>query len=104
MKCRIILLAVLYCVKQCGILEEITILNFFCDSCKFLIYDTSGTHIKMTDLGIAHLPLRKSYCKSARVTAYIRIFFHKFVKNGFLCFGNGVMIRALVKSVSVHYA
>ena len=27
MKCRIILLAVLYCVKQCGILEEITILE-----------------------------------------------------------------------------
>ena len=48
-QCRIILLGILTCRQKCFILKEYTIFNCLCDLCQFLINDTSGTHIHMTN-------------------------------------------------------
>ena len=41
MDCRIVLFCVLHSSEKCLVLEEISVLDLFCDSCKLLVYDTA---------------------------------------------------------------
>ena len=47
-KCRIILLYILTSCKKSFVLKEFSVFDRLCDLCKFLINDTSGTHIHMS--------------------------------------------------------
>ena len=72
----IIIFCILHCCKKCFVLEEITIVDLFCDSGKLLIYDTACAHIHMTYLRVTHLSVRKTNCKSAGISFYEWIFCH----------------------------
>ena len=50
MQCRIIFLNIFAGCKKCLILKEISIFNGLRNLCKFLVNDTSGTHIHMSYL------------------------------------------------------
>ena len=45
---------------QMIVIIKITVLNGLCDFRQILIYDASGSHIQMADLGIAHLTFRQT--------------------------------------------
>ena len=74
--CRIIFFCILHCCKKCFIFEEISIIDFFGDSGKFLIYDASRTHIHMSYLRVTHLSIRQTYCKSTGISFNKWIFLH----------------------------
>ena len=76
MDSRIVFFCIFHCCKKCFILKEISIVDLFGDSGKFLIYDTSCTHIHMSDFGVAHLSVRKTYGKSAGISLHKRILCH----------------------------
>ena len=65
---RIVVFCIFHSCKKCFILKEVTILDLFCDPCKFLIYNTACAHIHMSNLGVTHLAFRKTYCQSAGVS------------------------------------
>ena len=50
MDCRIVLFCVLHSSEKCLVLEEISVLDLFCDSCKLLVYDTACAHVHMANL------------------------------------------------------
>ncbi|OQA27466.1 MAG: hypothetical protein BWY61_00160 [Firmicutes bacterium ADurb.Bin354] len=60
----VVLLTIVDSSEKILILKEDTVFNIFCDKCQILINDTAGTDIHMTDLGISHLSVGKSYCQS----------------------------------------
>ena len=101
MNCRIIVLCIFHCCQKRLILKEIAVIDFFCDSCKLLIYNTSCTHIHMSDFGVAHLAVRKSYCQSACISFYKRIVCHQAVHNRSLCLIYCVAVMSVIQSITV---
>ena len=101
MYCGVILFCVLHCCKKSFILKEITVLDFFCDSGKFLIYDTACAHIHMSYFRITHLSVRKTYCQSACVSFYKWIFCHQLVHNR--CFSQiySVSFLFVIQTISI---
>ena len=81
MQCRIIFSAVVCTFLKCRKLKKISILYRLCYTCKLLINYTTGTHVKMSDLGVSHLPLRKSYGKPRCFALNKRAFFHQPVQH-----------------------
>ena len=48
-------------LQQNRIFEKLTISYCHIYALKFLVHDTSGTYIKVSDLAVAHLPLGQPY-------------------------------------------
>ena len=101
MDCGIVLFCVLHSSKKRLVLEEISVLDLFCDSCKLLVYDTACAHIHMTNLGVTHLSVRKTYSKTAGITFYKRIIFHKSVHNRCLRLIYSISVMSVIESVSI---
>ena len=101
MQGRIILLRILHGSLQSLILEEISVLDLFRDPCQFLIYDTSGAHIHMAHLGVAHLSVRQSYCQAAGIPLYKGIFLHQFIHHRSLCLRYCICLDFVIQSITI---
>ena len=88
------------CLKR-FVFEEITVLDLLGDTGKLLIYDAAGTHVHMSDLGIAHLSIRKAYCKSAGISLYKRIILHERIDHRSICHVNSVCLMSFIQSESI---
>ena len=97
----IVVFCILHSRKKCLILEEIAVLDLFCDPCKLLVYDTACAHIHMTNLGVTHLSVRKTYSKSAGLSFYVRALAHQLVHNRSFRFADSVMLAFVIQSISV---
>ena len=97
----IIFFGILHSCKKCFIFEEISVLNLFGDSGKLLVYDTACTHIHMTNLGVTHLTVRKTYSQSACITFYKRIFSHQLVHDRCVRFVYSVCVMSFIQAISV---
>ena len=101
MQGRIMCLAVLHSCQKLFILEEIAILDLFCDSCQFLIYDTACAHVQVAHLRVAHLALRQSHCQAAGITLYKGILFFQGIHHRGLGQSNRIALCFITESVSV---
>ena len=101
MEVGILLFAVVDRTEEVFILKENTILNILCDECEVLIDDSAGTDIHVANLRVAHLSVRKSYCKAGCKTLNIRALSHKLVDNGSLCHCDGIVFLGVGKSETV---
>ena len=70
---RIMLLAVLDCSKERGILKELAVVNRFRDAGKLLIHDAPGADVQMPHLGIPHLPRGQAHIHAARLQQGMRV-------------------------------
>ncbi len=95
------LLYILHCVKELRILEELAVLDFLGDAGKILINDAAGAHIHVTDLRVAHLAVRKTDRKTARVSFDEGIFLHQLVHDGRFCLGDRIVKRVVGKAIAV---
>ena len=64
MQVGMILLTVIDRTQELFVLKEHSVLNVLSDQCEILVNDPSRSDIHMTNLGITHLPVRKSYRKT----------------------------------------
>ena len=87
--------------EDLGILKEYSVLDLLGDPCKFLINDPAGAHIHVTDLGIAHLPVRESYRHTAGISLYKRNTLHKPADDRSICHGNSVSFGIVVKAIAI---
>ena len=101
MQCTVVLLTVLYCAEQSGILKEGSVLNLLCDSCQLLINDTSGTHVKVTHLRVTHLSFRQTYCHPAGIASYKRALFHQPIHNRGLCYCYCVSLILIIQAIAI---
>ena len=101
MQCGMVLLTVFHSLKKCRIFKEIAVLDFLGDTGQFLVYDTSRTHIHMTDFGVAHLSFGKSYRHTACQSLYKRIFRHQLVHDRGICHGNGIAVLIIIQAIAV---
>ena len=97
----IVVFCILHSRKKCLILEEIAVLDLFCDPCKLLVYDTACAHVHMTNLGVTHLSVRKTYRKTAGIAFYKRIIFHESVHNRCFCLIYSISVMSVIESVSI---
>ena len=91
----------LYCMQQCFVFEEISILDFFCDSGQFLVYDTSGTHVQMSDFRVTHLSIRQTYCQTTCIAFYERTLSHQLVHNRSFRLCYCVAFYLIIQSISI---
>ena len=101
MKGRIMFFAVFNCCEELRNLEKVPVLNGFCDSGQFLVYDTACSHVQMTYLRVAHLSLGKSHCHAASLALYKGALAHELVHNRSLALAYSVVLAVIVQSVAV---
>ena len=60
---------------------ELVLVYSLCDSCKLLINDSACADVGVANLGITHLTIRKTYCKSGSCALYKWALLHQLVHN-----------------------
>ena len=101
MQCGIVCFCILNSLYQLFILEEIAVLDCFCDSGQLLIYNAACAHVQMAYLRVTHLSVRKTYSKSAGLSFYVRALAHQLVHNRSFRFADSVMLAFVIQSISV---
>ena len=101
MQRRIILLTVVYRVKQGRILKESAVLNLLGDPRQLLIYDTARTHIQVSYLRVAHLAFRKAHCHAAGISFHKRALRHKLIHHRRSRFRHCVAVLPVIQAVAV---
>ena len=86
---------------QSRVLEEIAVLDCFCDSGQLLVYNAACAHVQMAYLRVTHLSVRKTYSKSAGLSFYVRALAHQLVHNRSFRFADSVMLAFVIQSISV---
>ena len=101
MQGAVVLLTVINSLQQGFIFKEVTILDFLGDTGQLLIYDTAGTHIHMTYLGVTHLALGKSYCHTAGIAVYKRILLHQGIHYRGIGLCYGIALYLIIQSITI---
>ena len=101
MERRPLRLAVVHCGNIGLVCEKVPVLNGFCDSGQFLVYDTACSHVQMAYLRVAHLSLGKSHCHAAGLAFYKGALAHELVHNRSLSLAYSVVLAVIVQSVAV---
>ena len=98
-----VLLDVLNCLQECFVFKEVPVLYCFCNHCQVLINDPARADVKVSDLGVAHLPLRQSYVKPAGLERRSRVFGEYLIQMRLVSRRDGVALLARVDPVPVQY-
>ena len=83
------------------ILEEIAIIDCLGDTCQFLIDNTAGTHVHVTDFGVAHLAIRKAYRHTGCITLLERACCFQFVHDRCICKIHRVVLMYITLAIAV---
>ena len=96
-------LAVFHCALESLIVKEIAVLDGLGNSGQFLVDDSAGAHVGVTDFAVAHLSVGKSDSHSRSADGGVGAFREEFIKIRLGSGDNGVAVSVL-DSVAVHYA
>ena len=101
MQLAVVLLNVFHSLHKDFIFKEISVLDRLGDTGQILINDAACAHVKMSDLGVAHLSVRKTDIQSAGLSLHERVLFHKTVhdRRGSLC--HCIVVLPRIQSVAV---
>ena len=101
MQGAVVLLYIFHSPEENLILKEVSVLNLLADPGKILVNDSSGAHIQMSDLGVAHLSLRQADIMAARLSLHKGVFLHQPVHNRLVRQRDRIMVSARVQAVSI---
>ena len=96
-------LAVFHCALESLIVKEIAVLDGLGNSGQFLVDDSAGAHVGVTDFAVAHLSVGKTDRHSRSADGGVGVFRKEFVKIWLGSGDNGVAVSVL-DAVAVHDA
>ena len=88
---------------QLLVLKKCAVLYLLCDPGKILIYDPTGSHVQMTDLGISHLSFGKSDSHPTGISLNKRITLHQHVNIRSIRSHDGVPLLIFREAKAVKY-
>ncbi len=101
MEGRIVLLYVIYGPVQSLIFKKAVVFYGFSDSGQFLIDDSPGADIEMSDFRVAHLPIRQADGRSAGSETRSGILGKNFVQIRLLRLSDGIALLAAAQPEAV---
>ena len=101
MQLAVIFPDIVHRLQQNFILKEVAVLDRLGDPCQILIDDTAGSHVKVSDLRVSHLPVRETDIQPAGLSLHKRILLHQAVHHRFVCLSDRVMVFSRIQSISV---
>ena len=84
------------------ILLDATILACVIDTRELLVHDTTGPHVEMSDLGIAHLTIGKANIASRCTERHVRTRFPQLVEIRFAGKRDGISGAIFSKAEAIH--
>ena len=86
--------------EQRLILEEVAVLDITRNACELLIDDTPCADIRMSDLGVAHLPVRQTDVLTRCLDFRMLELLHQAVEYRRLCHGDGIVLQIVRIAIS----
>ena len=103
-KCRAVLFAVFHCTDKSLVFKKVSVLNGLRNSCQFLIHNTAGTDVGVTDLAVAHLTVGQTNVHAGSTDIGHRVFTHQLVKIRRVGGGNRIAVVGFIFAEAVHDA